>query len=374
MSGSEVMSLLVGFLVASAVSFVVLCLLSSLLRFQGMADQSSAPATEPAEGMESLAMALGGWLSSVPKAPRPFSLLQWAPRAGQAMADGEIVAAAKELRRWLRPSDRVHVLENGRLGVLVAARRGALDAVLRRVRATPSFAVSRWAVGIATHPEDGVRVDPLLAAGAADLERALADENASGPALAPAEPAPVPPSDLLDEATGALKPELFMSSFQKLVATARREDRPLSLLCVRIEHLPRYRDHYGAEGERALFAALGETLRTRVREEDLPARIDAEQCGVILHAGGEAAMRVAQRLSEEIRGRAVTVGSSELKMAAQIGVASLPEDARTARELLTCAERAAHEAVSHGRGACVRFDPERMSAEPAAEPSGPDVF
>lgn len=380
MSGTEAISLIVGFVAVTALAFVVICLVASLLRFQGMAEDVSAAADTGQVGLDGWGTALAARLSMVPSVPAPFSVVQFAPRSSSGGAD--LAADAEVLRGALRPRDRVFLVEGGRIGILLAARRESLPVVVGRLRQRQSFDAVKWAVGAATYPENGTRVDPLLKAADEALRQAL--EADAGPlSLAGSNvdelPAKIsadapPSSDLVDSLTGALSSARFLPSLQKLAAAARRDGQLLSLLVVRIEHLARYREHYGAEASDALLAALGEILHRGVREEDLPVRIDDEQMGVMLHCGGEDAQRAAQRLADEVRSQPVVHAGNELKMAIHVGIATAPVDARTGRELFECAVCAANEAASQVRSACLRYDAERMAPGVIDEDAAPQVY
>ncbi len=381
MSGSELVSLIFGFLVVSAIAFVAIALAASFLRFQGMADDATKEGGPGQVGRNGWNAALAARLSMVPSAPAPFAVLLFAPR-DPAGREGEADAEAEALLQGLRKSDRIFLLEGHRIGVLLGAPRGTLSAVLGRLRAVPPMNDPAWAVGMATYPEDGTRLDPLLQAAEEALARALEQSDAPY-ALAGGEPLPAvaedhaeppPTSELVDALTGALKPDRFLSSLQKLASAARREGQSLSLLVVRIEHLARYREHYGAEAADTLLAALGRVLRAGVRENDLPVRIDEEQMGVMVHCQGEEALAVAQRLCEQVRSQPVPYADSELKMSINVGIATAPADAHTGRDLFAYAESAANEAASQGRGACVRFDPERMTPGEAEEEVEPQAY
>jgi diguanylate cyclase (GGDEF)-like protein len=379
-SGAEAFSLIIGFVVVTAVAFVVICLVASLLRFQGMAEDVHAAADTGQVGLDGWGTALAARLSMVPSAPAPFSILQLVPRSSEEQ--GDLAEYAEALRCALRPRDRVFLLEGGRIGILLAARRESLRVVIGRLRQRPAFDIAAWAIGAATYPENGARVDPLLKAADEALDQALD----AGPAPfslagAPAEDLPAeisaeapPPSDLVDALTGTLSPARFMPSLQKLTTAVRRDGEALSLLLIRIEHLARYREHYGVEAADTLLAALGKILRRGVREEDLPVRIDEEQMGVMLHCGGDDAERVAERLAEQVRSKPVTHAGSELKMAIHVGIATAPVDARSGRALFDCAVCAANEAASQVRGACVRYDEERMAPGPVEEDAAPQVY
>lgn len=383
MSGAELVSIIVGFVAVSAIAFVLICLVASFLRFQGMAEDAIRAADKGKVGRGDWSTALAARLSMVPSAPSPFSVLLLAPR-DVAEGQAEPSAEADLLRGMLRKRDRVFLLEDGRIGLLLDAPRGRVPSVLQRLRGMPPLDNASWAIGVATYPEDGTRIDPLLQAAEEALGKALHEETKSAaapcvgtdtlPTPSPDEAEVPPASDLVDALTGALKPDRFLSSLQKLASAARRDDGSLSLLVVRIEHLARYREHYGADAADALLSALGKVLRTRVREEDLPARIDDEQMGVMVHCEGGAALAVAERLSEQVRGQPVLHAGSVLKMAIQIGIATAPADARTGRDLFEYAVCAANEAASQGRGACVRYDPERMAPGQMEEEAEPQEY
>lgn len=129
----------------------------------------------------------------------------------------------------------------------------------------------------------------------------------------------------------------------------RRNNYPVSLLYLDIDHFKHINDRYGHEvGDRALkdFAKL---LRGECREYDLLGRLGGEEFCILLPiAKRDAVLALAERILAKTRGLVMELPQTRLGFTVSIGIA-LHEGRRTINELIGHADKAMLEAKQSGR-------------------------
>ncbi len=164
----------------------------------------------------------------------------------------------------------------------------------------------------------------------------------------------------MDGLTGLLNRRALLNRLGDEIHLAERQSLPLSLLMLDIDHFKNYNDCNGhLEGDEVL-KEVGRLFKRAIREDDLAARYGGEEF-VILYPG--ASKDVAERLAESLR-RTVEShhfphGTSQPlgKVTISGGVASFPEDALSAVDLLRIADQSLYEAKAAGRNRIVRAVP-----------------
>ena len=145
------------------------------------------------------------------------------------------------------------------------------------------------------------------------------------------------------------------------IEAASAHVRPLSVVVIDLDHFKRINDSLGhAEGDKALAAAAAK-LRSVVREGDAVGRLGGEEFVIILPGvAGEAAAEAAERARTALGD--VVVGRRRLESSA--GVATFPDDATEAPELLEHADAALYAAKHAGRRQTRRYE-RNLAARPS---------
>jgi diguanylate cyclase (GGDEF)-like protein len=165
-----------------------------------------------------------------------------------------------------------------------------------------------------------------------------------------------------DGLTGLLNHRGSQERLRVELERAAAAGQPLSVVVVDLDHFKRVNDSYGhAEGDRVLAAAATK-LRASVRGDDAVGRLGGEEFLIVLPGvdgagAGEAAERARSALGE------VHVYGRPLESSA--GVATAPDDAVEAAELLERADAALYAAKHGGRRQTRRYAPS-LSARPSA--------
>jgi len=132
---------------------------------------------------------------------------------------------------------------------------------------------------------------------------------------------------------------------------ASRSGRPLSLLFLDLDGFKSVNDRHGHLcGSRALVEAAS-VIRRCARETDVVARFGGDEFAVILpDTGSDGAVAVADRVRERIAAHPfLEVDGLNVRLTASVGVATLPDVAASAEELLKAADTAMYRVKESGK-------------------------
>lgn len=132
---------------------------------------------------------------------------------------------------------------------------------------------------------------------------------------------------------------------------AMRSQRPLSMLFLDLDGFKSVNDSHGHLcGSKALVEA-GAVIRDCARETDVVARFGGDEFALLLpDTGPEGAKAVALRIRERVRAHPFLRSDGlNVRLTASIGVATLPDAAQTAEELLKAADMAMYKVKAAGK-------------------------
>jgi len=157
-----------------------------------------------------------------------------------------------------------------------------------------------------------------------------------------------------DSLTGLANRRRFDQALADSWALAQRSQTSLALLMCDVDYFKSFNDHYGHQYGDEVLKHVAEIIRRAVvRHSDLAARYGGEEFAVLLPDTTEAgALRIAERLQEELRGAAIAHSLSPIDnlLTISIGAASLVPNALLApRELVRRADEALYSSKANGR-------------------------
>jgi diguanylate cyclase (GGDEF)-like protein len=132
---------------------------------------------------------------------------------------------------------------------------------------------------------------------------------------------------------------------------ASRSGRPLSLLFLDLDGFKSINDRYGhLAGSRALVEAAA-VIRGSARETDVVARFGGDEFSLVLpDTGGEGAYAVGERIRERIaEHQFLGAEGLDLHLTVSVGVATLPDVAASAEELVRAADAAMYQVKDRGK-------------------------
>ncbi|MEX2475699.1 7TM diverse intracellular signaling domain-containing protein [Marinobacter sp.] len=171
-----------------------------------------------------------------------------------------------------------------------------------------------------------------------------------------------------DALTGLKNRGHFDRVFQSAVVKAYRFEQPLSVLILDIDHFKQFNDTYGHLVGDDCLQMVAHCVRQYVtRPQDLAARYGGEEFVVLLpDTPEEGALRVAEKIRQEIEKTAFRVSDKMLHLTVSIGVCSAcPEQADATKALFCRADEALYEAKGQGRNRVVTWRPSSYSTATA---------
>lgn len=160
-----------------------------------------------------------------------------------------------------------------------------------------------------------------------------------------------------DGLTGLYNRVFFDQAFAQSVATAKREERPLSLVLFDVDHFKDVNDSYGHPVGDRVLAGIAKVLGSRLRPNDTSARYGGEEFVLLLpDTDTVGAAVVAERLRQRIADASHDIGHGAiLRATVSAGYATMqPRSSATAEMLLASADAAMYAAKRAGRNRVVR--------------------
>jgi diguanylate cyclase (GGDEF)-like protein len=252
-------------------------------------------------------------------------------------------SAAIDVARWVMAHGRHFATANLRTDGRVQGACGAVIAVPLRCRArTMGALVVIERTATPAEPPLGDVVAELLAsvleAPAVALDNALALRRAEA-------------LSVTDDLTQLYNSRYLNQALRREVKRTSRTNRPLSLLFADLDGFKGVNDVHGhLVGSRALVEAA-HVIRASARETDVAARFGGDEFSLILPDTGSAgAAAVAERVKNRVAAHLFLAEDAlDIRLTVSVGVATLPDVAETAEELLKAADTAMYRVKGSGK-------------------------
>ena len=159
-----------------------------------------------------------------------------------------------------------------------------------------------------------------------------------------------------DKLTGLHDHAALRAILAREVRRARRSGGAAALLLFDLDEFRRINEEHGHDAGSKLLKRVAREIAKAVREEDAVARpahvgrYGGDEFEVVLpDVPREAALRRASRVVRSIHARPLAVAGRPMRVTLSAGVATFPEDGRTAEELFRQADRALYAAKRAGK-------------------------
>ena len=154
-----------------------------------------------------------------------------------------------------------------------------------------------------------------------------------------------------DPMTGLFNYRFLVEFLANQVAAARRDKKPVSALMLDIDHFRDFNNNHGHAAGDHVLRILARILEKHVRASDLAARYGGEEFTVVLPGtGSSGAMLVGENIRADVAETSLVFGGRDLgSLRVSVGVATMPDHAKTPDELLKGADDALYTAKREGR-------------------------
>lgn len=142
----------------------------------------------------------------------------------------------------------------------------------------------------------------------------------------------------------------FLAEFEREVSRSARGGPAFSLAIFDLDRFKLLNDRYGHPVGDRVLKAFADALRASIRKHDVVGRYGGEEFALLMpQTGKETALRVADRVRQELETRGVSVDGKRIEVTVSAGIASYGLDGQDWDALLTAADDALYEAKNAGR-------------------------
>jgi diguanylate cyclase (GGDEF)-like protein len=161
----------------------------------------------------------------------------------------------------------------------------------------------------------------------------------------------------LDSLTGLHNRRAFEEKIQREVQIAARDNTPLTLLMMDLDHFKQLNDTWGhALGDRAL-RTFGGVLLTVTGTHDAVARLGGEEFAILLPGRSpRSALSLAERLRATVEGLRLSEGEELVRFTVSVGLSSLLPGEKSFEPMLRRADRALYKVKRSGRNRVLLAD------------------
>ena len=167
-----------------------------------------------------------------------------------------------------------------------------------------------------------------------------------------------------DPLTNIFNRRYLDETLDRELSRAAREDYPVCVIMVDIDHFKQVNDTHGHEAGDLVLKAIAETLSDHCRRGDFACRYGGEEFVVALpNITLETAYARAEDLRTSLNLLHVPYEYHHLSVTISMGIACFPEDGQTRDAILRAADQAMYAAKKAGRDHILSYNQTRLSEE-----------
>ena len=155
---------------------------------------------------------------------------------------------------------------------------------------------------------------------------------------------------IMDNLTNIYNRRYFFEMSKKLIATAFREQKPVSLIMLDIDLFKRVNDNYGHQAGDYILIDLVKELEKVMRKSDVFARIGGEEFTILLNNTSlEGAKVIAEKMRLTIENKVFIYNTTSIDITISIGVSELNTENTSIEDLYKQADKQLYRAKHKGR-------------------------
>lgn len=156
---------------------------------------------------------------------------------------------------------------------------------------------------------------------------------------------------IMDNLTNIYNRRYFFEMSQKLIATAFREQKPLSLIMLDIDYFKRVNDSYGHQAGDYILIDLVKELEKVMRKSDVFARIGGEEFTILLNNTSlEGAKVIAEKMRLTIENKVfIYNNTTSIDITISLGISELNTENTSIEDLYKQADKQLYIAKNNGR-------------------------
>jgi diguanylate cyclase (GGDEF)-like protein/PAS domain S-box-containing protein len=146
-------------------------------------------------------------------------------------------------------------------------------------------------------------------------------------------------------------------TLERELARAAREDYPVCVIMIDLDHFKRVNDTYGHEAGDEVLKALAVTLSEQCRRGDFACRYGGEEFVIVMpNINTDTAYERAETIRESLNSLHVPYGHYNLSVTISMGIACYPVNGDTREAILRAADQAMYGAKEAGRDHILSYD------------------
>lgn len=150
----------------------------------------------------------------------------------------------------------------------------------------------------------------------------------------------------------------FQETLKNQIEISKRYGQPFSLIIIDIDFFKKFNDTYGHQAGDAVLRQVAQTLKKNSRTTDFVCRYGGEEMSIILpNTNADDALYNAKRINKAIAEKEFHLNATETgNVTISVGVATFPDNAEKAEELIEFADKGLYYAKEHGRNQVIKID------------------
>ncbi|QQR91767.1 MAG: GGDEF domain-containing protein [Myxococcales bacterium] len=156
----------------------------------------------------------------------------------------------------------------------------------------------------------------------------------------------------IDGLTDVYNKRHFHEELEKEISRARRYERTFSLILFDIDHFKQVNDNFGHLAGDAVLRQMAQMVKSRVRRDDIVARLGGEEFGVLLpEVQKRGAFELAEKLRKLVEQKIFAFEGLRLNITISLGIAEWTKDIQDPEQLIKVADEKLYQAKREGRNA-----------------------